>query len=73
MTSASPDPQSPDPYERAVKPQRVRHRIFATACGLFQRDGIHEVCVDVIAKEAGSNKMTLYRDFGSKERLVAEH
>jgi AcrR family transcriptional regulator len=54
-------------------PVRVRDRIFESACELFYRDGIRAVCVDAIAAEAGSNKMSFYRNFGSKEELVTEY
>jgi AcrR family transcriptional regulator len=53
--------------------KRPRERILATARDLFYRDGIRAVGVEVIAAEAGSNKMTLYRNFGSKEELIAEY
>src|SRR6202044_2473581 len=52
---------------------RVRDRIFETACELFYRHGIHGVGVDAIAEEAGSNKMSFYRSFASKDALVAEY
>ncbi len=52
---------------------RVRDRIFETACDLFYRHGIHGVGVDVIAAEAGSNKMSFYRSFASKDALVTEY
>jgi AcrR family transcriptional regulator len=52
---------------------RVRDRIFETACDLFYRHGIHGVGVDAIAAEAGSNKMSFYRSFASKEALVTEY
>ena len=52
---------------------RVRDRIFETACELFYRHGIHGVGVDAIAAEAGSNKMSFYRSFASKDALVAEY
>ncbi len=52
---------------------RVRDKIFATACGLFYKYGIRDVGVDTIAAEAGTNKMSFYRSFGSKEDLVAEY
>ncbi|HEY1312689.1 MAG TPA: TetR/AcrR family transcriptional regulator [Steroidobacteraceae bacterium] len=52
---------------------RVRDRIFQTACELFYRHGIHGVGVDAIAAEAGSNKMSFYRSFASKDALVAEY
>jgi len=52
---------------------RVRDRIFETACELFYRHGIHGVGVDEIAAEAGSNKMSFYRSFASKDALVAAY
>lgn len=52
---------------------RVRDRIFDTACELFYRQGIRGVGVDAIASEAGTNKMSFYRSFPSKDELVAEY
>ena len=40
---------------------------------LFYRHGIRAVGVDAIAEAAGTNKMTLYRHFGSKDDLVAAY
>ena len=51
---------------------RVRDRIFKTARELFYRQGIRAVGVDAIACEAGTNKMSFYRSFASKDELVAE-
>src|SRR6202163_3336123 len=52
---------------------RVRDRIMHTASDLFYRYGIHAVGVDTIASEAGTNKMSFYRNFASKDDLVAEY
>lgn len=49
-----------------------RDRILKAASTLFYERGIHTVSVDEIAAAADSNKMTLYRHFGSKDRLVVE-
>ena len=57
---------------KAAEP-RPRARILSTARDLFYRDGIRAVGVETIAAEAGTNKMTLYRNFGSKEELIAEY
>jgi AcrR family transcriptional regulator len=50
-----------------------RARILAAAGDLFYRQGIRAVGVDAIAEAAGTNKMTLYRHFASKDELVAEY
>src|SRR6188508_3581440 len=50
-----------------------RDRILAAASDLFYRQGIRAVGVDAIAEAAGTNKMTLYRHFASKDVLVAEY
>jgi len=52
---------------------RVRDRIFDTACDLFYRQGIRSVGVDTIASEAGTNKMSFYRAFASKDDLISEY
>jgi AcrR family transcriptional regulator len=59
----------------AEKADRIppRQRILAAAGELFYRHGIRTVGVDAIAEAAGTNKMTLYRHFDSKDELVAEY
>jgi len=52
---------------------RVRDRIMQTASDLFYSRGIRAVGVDTIASEAGTNKMSFYRSFASKDELVAEY
>jgi AcrR family transcriptional regulator len=49
-----------------------RARLLAVASELFYRHGIRAVGVEAIAEAAGTNKMTLYRHFPSKDELVAE-
>jgi AcrR family transcriptional regulator len=50
-----------------------RERILQAAHELFYREGIRAVSVDAVAAAAGTNKMTLYRHFASKDELVAEY
>jgi AcrR family transcriptional regulator len=62
----------------AVTPDRderipPRARLLAVAADLFYRHGIRAVGVEAIAEAAGTNKMTLYRHFASKDELVAEY
>jgi len=61
------------PKEACVAKVRVKDRIFDTACDLFYKHGIRDVGVDMIATEAGTNKMSFYRSFASKDELVAEY
>lgn len=63
-----PDPESRVSGEKTAP----RDRIVTTACELFRQHGIRGIGVDAIAEAASTNKMTLYRHFGSKDDLVCE-
>ena len=45
----------------------ARDRILEAARDLFHRQGYRGVGVDAIAEAVSTNKMTLYRHFGSKD------
>ena len=47
-----------------------RERILETAYELFSKHGTRAVGVDRIIAEAGAAKMTLYRNFASKDALI---
>lgn len=49
-----------------------RQRLLDAAAGLFYRQGIGAVGVDLVSKAAGVSKRTLYQQFGSKDQLIAE-
>lgn len=49
-----------------------RDRIAGAARDLFHKHGIRSIGVDAIAEAAGTNKMTLYRHFGSKDDLIVQ-
>src|SRR5882757_3301313 len=51
---------------------RPRDRILETAQDMFHKHGIKGVGVDAITEAAGTNKMTLYRHFESKDELIVE-
>lgn len=51
---------------------KPRDRIVTTARELFHQQGFRGVGVEAIAEAAGTNKMTLYRHFGSKDELIVE-
>ncbi len=50
----------------------LRERILDAADNLFREQGIRGIGVEAIADAAGTNKMTLYRHFASKDELIAE-
>jgi AcrR family transcriptional regulator len=50
----------------------ARERILATASGLFYREGFRAVGIDRIIAEAGVAKMSLYRNFATKDELIIE-
>ena len=60
----------------ATKRRRKRPaagRILEAASGLFYEGGIRAVGVDAISEEANVSKVSLYKNFGSKDKLVAEY
>jgi len=50
-----------------------RERVLQTASNLFYKHGVHSVGIDRIIQESGVAKMTFYRHFPSKARLIAEY
>jgi AcrR family transcriptional regulator len=54
------------------KAASARERVFRSAAALFHRRGIRAVGVETIAAQAHTTKMALYRNFPSKDELVAE-
>jgi AcrR family transcriptional regulator len=58
-------------YKRPSDPAHARERLLRVAYDLFCRHGIEEVGVERIIQEANVARMTLYRNFQSKENLVA--
>ncbi len=53
-----------------VRPGSGRERILEAAYDLFSRSGIRAIGVDTITVRADVAKMTLYRNFGSKNELA---
>jgi AcrR family transcriptional regulator len=49
----------------------ARERILATASELFYREGIRAIGVDTVVERSGVSKTSLYRQFKSKEALIA--
>ncbi|MBP2298796.1 TetR/AcrR family transcriptional regulator [Azospirillum picis] len=51
----------------------ARERILDTAAELFYREGIRVVGIDTIIARSGVAKMSLYRNFASKDELVCAY
>jgi len=62
-----------DTTHRQTSPEETRERILAAAREVYVRNnGRHGTTTREIAQLAGVNEVTLFRHFGSKERLLAE-
>lgn len=61
-----------EPAAPAATATNARGRIVDAAYDLFSRRGIRAVGIDTIVAESGVAKMTLYRNFASKDALVLE-
>lgn len=58
---------------KMTKAQKERHlRILEAAGTYFGKNGYHQADLDVVSKEAGVGKGTLYRYFENKEELFVE-
>ena len=51
----------------------ARERILQAVDELFYREGVRAVGVDSVIEHAGVNKMSLYRNFASKDELIAAY
>jgi AcrR family transcriptional regulator len=67
-----PRKNGPPAGKRDGSGSSARDRVFRSASELFYRKGIRAVGVETIAAEANTTKMSLYRNFPSKDELVAE-
>jgi AcrR family transcriptional regulator len=63
--SAHDDPQTP-------KLPDARERVLESAYELFSRHGVRAVGVDAVITNAGVARMSLYRNFSSKDELAVE-
>lgn len=53
--------------------QTAHELLLRAADELFYREGVRAVGVDTVVERAGVNKMSLYRQFSSKEELVVAY
>jgi AcrR family transcriptional regulator len=62
--------ESADEIVAGADPESGRERVMRAAYDLFSRQGTRTVGVDTVIGEAGVAKMTLYRNFASKDDLI---
>jgi AcrR family transcriptional regulator len=67
--TAKPATAGRRPRPQTAGPQAQEHLLRA-AGELFYREGVRAVGVDAVVERAGVNKMSLYRQFSSKDELV---
>jgi AcrR family transcriptional regulator len=58
--------------QRDDGPDSGRERLSRAAYELFSREGVRSVGVDAVIARAGTAKMTLYRNFPSKDDLILD-
>ena len=66
-----PDRGSPGKRPPAAT-ESGRERVSRAAYELFSRDGLRAVGIDAVIARAGTAKMTLYRNFPSKDDLILD-
>lgn len=59
-------------HQRDDGPDSGRERLSRAAYELFSREGVKSVGVDAVIARAGTAKMTLYRNFPSKDDLILD-
>ena len=52
---------------------KTREQLLSTAADLFYREGFRAIGVDTISAVSGVSKMTLYRQFQSKDELIVAY
>lgn len=70
MTNLNPKPEPAFAKRKRVLGVQAREYILQAAGDLFYQEGIRAVSVDAVVERAGLNKMSLYRQFSSKDELI---
>jgi AcrR family transcriptional regulator len=53
-----------------LDPEATKARILKAAADVFTRRGIHAAGINEVVEAAGASKLTIYKNFGSKDGLV---
>ena len=73
MAKTSPARKTAPPVRKVVPAADAQAQILAACDELFYREGARAVGVDAVVKHAGVNKMSLYRQFESKDGLLISY
>ncbi|MPW21171.1 TetR family transcriptional regulator [Paraburkholderia sp. CNPSo 3157] len=72
MANSDTTKSAPSRRTQTAGSEAQRHLLRAAA-DLFYREGVRAVGVDAVVERAGVNKMSLYRQFSSKDDLVVAY
>lgn len=72
LTMTIPTRTDSAPRSRTDPPMDLREHILKTASALFYAQGVRAVGVDLVIREAGVAKTSLYRYFPTKDDLIVE-
>jgi AcrR family transcriptional regulator len=73
MSMSSHSKQGPRAIDRMKGEKRAGDRVFEVAADLFYKESIRAVGVETIVKQAGVAKISLYRNFDSKDDLIVAY
>lgn len=73
MTRASIDKRAAGRSRPHTDGQTAHELLLRAAAELFYEEGVRAVGVDAVVERAGVNKMSLYRQFASKDELVVAY
>jgi AcrR family transcriptional regulator len=77
MSKHAPSSNAPIPIAGKPRTQmagtRAQEHLLRAADELFYREGVRAVGVEAVVERAGVNKMSLYRQFSSKDDLVVAY
>jgi AcrR family transcriptional regulator len=68
-----PAADAKEPSQESGRARPARKRLMEAANRLFYQDGIRAIGVEAVVEQAGVTKMSLYRNFASKDELVTAY
>ncbi|MER7706099.1 TetR-like C-terminal domain-containing protein [Kitasatospora sp. NPDC097605] len=72
MTEQAPEPAEPIRRRPGGRAARVRQAVLTAAMEVLAEEGVARLTVAAVAARAGVNETTVYRRWGSREKLVLD-